>query len=120
MKKVVQLALLTYVAAVLCANYLILSLLSNATSKGIIQTLFNLGCLSVALLVILVWLGIWPTTRKPDGLNRLSHLKMKEAEIAAGNQKKTVRTSDSKPIQLTNGADNLFPLINPLKEKHNV
>ncbi|QQO91376.1 hypothetical protein ORF034 [Yersinia phage PYps49T] len=60
-------------------------------------------------------------------------------EIAAGNQKKTVRTSDShwvdqweelnereqalyrkKSIQLTNGTDTLFPLINPLKENHNV
>lgn len=69
---------------------------------------------------------------------------MKEMEIAAGNQKKTVKTfkpedvqngdlltpeqayiyghweSKNKSIQLTNGTDILFPLINPLKENHNV
>ncbi|AIT13646.1 hypothetical protein BP12A_16 [Salmonella phage BP12A] len=59
-------------------------------------------------------------------------------EIAAGNQKKTVKTSDwqdqweelnereaamyrkRESIELTNGTDTLFPLINPLKENHNV
>lgn len=67
---------------------------------------------------------------------------MKEMEI--GNRKKTVKTfkpedvqngdlltpeqayiygrweSKNKSIQLTNGTDILFPLINPLKENHNV
>jgi hypothetical protein len=94
---------------------------------------------SVVLLAILAWLDTWPTTKKPDGSNRLHHLKMKEMEIAAGNQKTMVKTSDShwvdqweelnereqalyrkQSIELTNGTDILFPLINPLKENHNV
>ena len=34
--------------------------------------------------------------------------------------KKTDKTSDSKSIELTNGRHNVSPLINPLKENHNV
>lgn len=59
-------------------------------------------------------------------------------EVEIGNRKKTVKTSDwqdqweelnereaamyrkRESIELTNGTDILFPLINPLKENHNV
>ncbi|QLF85769.1 hypothetical protein [Escherichia phage PhiV-1] len=118
MKKVVLLVLLTCVVLAHYANLAILSLPWNVTSKVTILILSSCVFSSVVLLAILAWLDTWPTTKKRAGLNRLSHLKKMEVEI--GNRKKTVKTSDSKSIELTNGTDTLFPLINPLKENHNV
>ncbi|ACF15747.1 gp4.2 [Escherichia phage BA14] len=101
MKKVVLLVLLTCVVLAHYANLAILSLPWSVTSKVTILILSSCVFSSVALLVILAWLDTWPTTKKPDGSTRLHHLKMKEKEIAAGNPKKTVRTSEANDWLLT-------------------
>ncbi|ACV32465.1 gp4.2 [Escherichia phage 285P] len=101
MKKVVLLVLLTCAVLAHYANLAILSLPWNVTSKVTILILSSCVFSSVVLLAILAWLDTWPTTKKPDGLNRLHHLKMKEMEIAAGNQKTMVKTSEDNDWLLT-------------------
>ncbi|AAP33932.1 hypothetical protein [Teseptimavirus T7] len=69
MRKVAPFLLLTYVVLAHYANYLILLLPLSVISKAICLTLSSFVFSSAALLVILVSLATWNTTRKPDGLN---------------------------------------------------
>ncbi|ANS53188.1 hypothetical protein sh3_0050 [Citrobacter phage SH3] len=80
---------LTYVVLVLYANYLILSSHLSVTSKVILLTLFSFVYSSVALQVILEWLGTLSTTRRPGGLNRLASLAAAEKRIVARGKTKT-------------------------------
>ncbi|AEJ81487.1 gp4.2 [Erwinia phage vB_EamP-L1] len=82
MKKVVLLALLTYVVVVHFVNCLILLSPLSVTSKVITLMLSSLGFSSVASLVILASLGIWNTTSSRAGSNRLASLRAAEERIA--------------------------------------
>ena len=103
MKKVVLLVLLICAVVAHYANLAILSSHLSVTNKAICLISFSSGFSSVALLVTLVWLGTWSTTKKPDGLNRLATLAAKERvilarveleELAGKDTKKTIRLQD--------------------------
>ncbi|QSJ04729.1 hypothetical protein [Klebsiella phage KPP-5] len=97
MKKDALFLLLTYVVAVPCVSYLILSSPWSVTSKVICLTWCWFACLSVVSLATLELLDTWSTTEKPGGLNRLATLAKKEKEILAGLNMTDSQTSKGCP-----------------------